>query len=105
MTRGFGLVVRFTLRDAEAAEAFDALVTKVLEGIRAQEPGTLAHVVHAVAGEPHARLFYELYADRAAFDHHEQQEHTRHFLKEREKYVSDVHVTFLRSQDAAGAWT
>ncbi|MFV0128998.1 putative quinol monooxygenase [Streptomyces sp. HMX112] len=104
MTSGFGLVVRFTLRDAEVAAAFDALVTKTLEGIQAHEPGTLAYVVHTVEGEPRTRLFYELYADRDAFDRHEQQEHTRHFLAEREKYVTDVDVTFVQSQGNAGAW-
>ncbi|MGW7100275.1 putative quinol monooxygenase [Streptomyces sp. NPDC054838] len=104
MTSGFGLVVRFTLRDAEAAEAFDALVQETLDGIRAYEPGTLSYVVHAVADAPNERLFYELYADREAFDQHEQQAHTRRFLAEREKYVTDFDVTFLQSQGAAGAW-
>ncbi|MFF9360519.1 putative quinol monooxygenase [Streptomyces griseoluteus] len=103
MTSGFGLVVRFTLRDAEAAKAFDALVSETLEGIRAHEPGTLAYVVHTVADDPNARLFYELYADREAFDEHERQEHTRRFLSERERYVTDVNVTFVQSQDA-GVW-
>ncbi|MFD4724521.1 putative quinol monooxygenase [Streptomyces seoulensis] len=98
MTSGFGLVVRFTLRDAEAAEGFDALVSETLEGIRAHEPGTLAYVVHTVADDPNARLFYELYADREAFDEHERQEHTRRFLCERERYVADVDVTFVQSQ-------
>ncbi|MEW2314284.1 putative quinol monooxygenase [Streptomyces bauhiniae] len=103
MTSGFGLVVRFTLRDAEAAEGFDALVRETLEGIRAHEPGTLAYVVHTVADDPNTRLFYELYADREAFDEHERQEHTRHFLSERERYVTEVDVTFVQSQDA-GVW-
>ncbi|MCK8680214.1 putative quinol monooxygenase [Streptomyces lichenis] len=104
MTSGFGLVVRFTLRDEEAAEGFDVLVAKTLEGIQAHEPGTLAYVVHTVEGEPTTRLFYELYADRAAFEQHEQQEHTRHFLAEREKYVARVDVTFVQRQGSAGAW-
>ncbi|MGW2837162.1 putative quinol monooxygenase [Streptomyces sp. NPDC001493] len=104
MTSGFGLVVRFNLRDAEAATAFDALVEETLKGIRAHEPSTLAYVVHTVADEPNTRLFYELYADRAAFDHHEQQGHTRHFLSEREKYVRDFDVTFVQTQGTAGAW-
>ncbi|MFB7779874.1 putative quinol monooxygenase [Streptomyces bauhiniae] len=98
MTSGFGLVVRFTLRDAKAAEGFDALVSETLEGIRAHEPGTLAYVVHTVADDANARLFYELYADREAFDEHERQEHTRRFLSERERYVADVDVTFVQSQ-------
>ncbi|MFH8793984.1 putative quinol monooxygenase [Streptomyces sp. NPDC017941] len=104
MTSGFGLVVRFSLRDAEAARSFDALVEETLKGIRAHEPGTLAYVVHTVLEEPNTRVFYELYADRVAFDQHEQQEHTRHFLAEREKYVTDFSVTFIESRDAAGVW-
>ncbi|MGW4850350.1 putative quinol monooxygenase [Streptomyces sp. NPDC004288] len=104
MTSGFGLVVRFNLRDAEAAKAFDVLVEETLKGIQAHEPGTLSYVVHTVAGEPNTRLFYELYADREAFDQHEQQPHTRHFLAEREKYVADFDVTFVQSHGAAGAW-
>ncbi|MEU2821148.1 putative quinol monooxygenase [Streptomyces bacillaris] len=104
MTSGFGLIVRFNLRGAEAAEAFDSLVEETLQGIRAHEPGTLSYVVHTVADEPNSRLFYELYADRAAFDQHEQQAHTRHFLAEREKYVTDFEVTFVQSQGAAGVW-
>ncbi|WP_309056210.1 antibiotic biosynthesis monooxygenase [Streptomyces sp.] len=104
MTSGFGLVVRFHLRDAEAATAFDALVEETLKGIQAHEPGTLAYVVHAVEDEPNTRLFYELYADREAFEQHEQQPHTRHFLAERQKYVTDFDVTFVQSQGAAGVW-
>ncbi|MFF9146155.1 putative quinol monooxygenase [Streptomyces sp. NPDC014861] len=104
MTSGFGLVVRFNLRDAEAAEAFDALVEETLKGIQANEPGTLSYVVHTVTDKPNTRLFYELYADREAFEQHEQQPHTRHFLAEREKYVADFDVTFVQSQGVAGAW-
>ncbi|CAL9398735.1 putative quinol monooxygenase [Streptomyces sp. enrichment culture] len=64
MSEGYGLVVRFTLRDQHAAEAFDALCARTLDGIRASEPGTLAYVVHRPEGEPLVRVFYELYADR-----------------------------------------
>lgn len=95
MTEGFGLVVRFKLRDEEAATAFDRLCAKTLEGIKASEPGTLAYVTHTPEGEPLVRVFYELYADREAFDAHEAQPHTRHFLAEREQYLAGVEVTFL----------
>ncbi|MFI2072427.1 MULTISPECIES: putative quinol monooxygenase [Streptomyces] len=99
MPAGFGLVVRFTLRDAEAAEGFDELVSRTLEGIRRQEHGTVVYVNHSVPGEPNVRLFYELYEDRAAFDAHEQQPHVRRFLEEREKFVSRTDVTFLEHID------
>ena len=98
---GFGLVVRFTLRPGHE-EAFDGLVARTLEGIRAHEPGTLAYVVHAVEGDPGVRLFYELYADRAAFEAHEAQPHTRAFLAEREQHLAGVDVTALRLQRGAG---
>ena len=70
----FGLVVRFTARDEDAAEAFDTLAAETLEGIKG-EPGTLVYVNHSVPEEPTTRVFYELYADRAAFDAHEAQPH------------------------------
>jgi quinol monooxygenase YgiN len=98
----FGLVVRFTARDEDAARAFDALAAVTLEEIRAKEPGTLIYVNHAVEGEPSVRVFYELYADRAAFDQHEQQPHVRRFLAEREQYLSGVDVSFLHSIDGKG---
>ncbi|WP_406344525.1 putative quinol monooxygenase [Streptomyces sp. NBC_00648] len=95
MSEGFGLVVRFTLHDEDAAAAFDELCASTLEGIKAAEPGTLTYVSHVPEGEPLVRVFYELYADRAAFDTHEDQPHTKHFLAERAKYLAGVEVTFL----------
>ncbi|MCU7730509.1 antibiotic biosynthesis monooxygenase [Actinoplanes sp. KI2] len=94
---GFGLVVRFLVRDEAAAAGFDALVARTVPEIERHEPGTLAYVVHTVPTEPLVRVFYELYADRAAFDAHERQPHTRHFLAEREQYLSGVEVTFLHA--------
>ncbi|MEU3350171.1 antibiotic biosynthesis monooxygenase [Streptomyces sp. NPDC037389] len=99
MAAGFGLVVRFTLHDAESAEAFDELVSRTLEGIRRFEPGTVVYVNHRVPDEPYVRVFYELYESRAAFEAHERQPHTRHFLAEREKFVSATDVTFLEHID------
>jgi quinol monooxygenase YgiN len=95
MGAGFGLVVRFTLRDRDAATGFDDLCAETLEGIKAQEPGTLTYVTHIPVDEPLVRVFYELYADRAAFEAHEAQAHTKRFLAEREQYLAGVEVTFL----------
>src|SRR5205809_961757 len=61
-----GLVVRFALKHG-AGDAFDRLTSETVEQIRAHEPGTLLYAVHRVEGDPDARLFYELYRDRAAF--------------------------------------
>jgi quinol monooxygenase YgiN len=96
--RGFALIVRFQLHDAVAAKGFDALVARTTPAIERLEPGTLAYVVHSVPDEPLARVFYELYADRAAFDAHEEQPHTRHFLAERQQYLSGVDVTFMHAE-------
>jgi quinol monooxygenase YgiN len=75
-------------------DAFDALVSRTLEGIRADEPGTLIYVSHA-AVDPPRRIFYELYADREAFAEHERQPHVQHFLTERLGHVESVEVDFL----------
>jgi quinol monooxygenase YgiN len=94
MEQPFGLVVRFALKPG-AGEAFDRLTSQTVEQIRAHEPGTLLYVVHCVEGDPDVRLFYELYRDRAAFDDHEAQPHTRRFLAERGRYLIGFDVDRL----------
>jgi quinol monooxygenase YgiN len=98
VTSGYALTVRFTTRDADAAQRFDALVARTLEGIR-REPGTLVYVAHVPEDEPLVRVFYELYADRAAFEAHEAQEHTKHMLSERGQYLASTEVAFLHELD------
>ncbi|MEU3157501.1 MULTISPECIES: antibiotic biosynthesis monooxygenase [Streptomyces] len=91
----YGLFVRFTLREG-AGEAFDALIRETAAGIQAHEPGTLVYACHEVEGAPNERIFFELYADREAFEEHERQPHTRHFLAERTKYVEKTEVDRLQ---------
>jgi quinol monooxygenase YgiN len=91
----FGLVVRFYLKDEAAAAGFDQLVSETAPGIRDAEPGTLVYASHTVEGEPLQRIFYELYADRTAFDAHEQQPHTLRFLEQREQYLTGHDVDFV----------
>lgn len=91
----FALVVRFDLADPGAAERFDALVADLLPQIEAREPRTLSYLVHTVADAPLSRVFYECYADRAAFEEHERQPHTRHFLDERHAHLAGERVEFL----------
>jgi quinol monooxygenase YgiN len=99
----FGLVVRFTLKDGAAAD-FDRLVKETVPEIHRHEPGTVVYAVHQVEDQPNTRIFYELYRDREAFDDHERQDHTRRFLTERERYLSEPpQVDFLALQTAAGA--
>lgn len=94
MTGGYALIARFTTRDADAATRFDTLVEHALEDIRKEE-GTLVYVSHVPEEEPLVRVFYELYADEAAFQAHESQPHIREMLREREQYLLSTEVTFL----------
>jgi quinol monooxygenase YgiN len=97
----FGLVVRFDLKDGVGAE-FDALVAETVRLIQKREPGTVIYTCHAVQ-DARARIFYELYLDRDAFEEHERQEHVRRFLDEREQYLANpVRVEFLDFQVGKG---
>ena len=91
----FGLMVRFTCKDEEAAAAFDQLVARTGEQIKAHEPGTLIYTVHRVDGRPLERIFYELYRDKDAFEVHESQEYVKAFLSAREQYLSSTEVDRL----------
>ncbi|GHH68344.1 hypothetical protein GCM10017673_16760 [Streptosporangium violaceochromogenes] len=98
----FGLIVRFTCKDPASAEAFDHLAGQTVERIQESEPGTLVYAVHQVEGQPLQRIFYELYRDRAAFDAHEEQEHTQRFLRARDDLLASVEVDFLHLQAGKG---
>jgi quinol monooxygenase YgiN len=98
----FGLSVRFTCKNEASAEGFDKLVAETVPLIREREAGTVIYAVHTVEGKPLERIFYELYRDRAAFDAHEEQPHTRRFLEEREQFLDSVAVDFLTLQAGKG---
>lgn len=99
----FGLVVRFDLK-AGTGDAFDALARRTVSLIQTSEPGTLIYACHSVEGEQDARVFYELYRDRIAFEEHERQQHIRHFLEERQQYLAGPpRVEFLAPQAGKGA--
>ena len=98
----FGLVVRFTCKDEQSAGAFDQLVAETIEKIKTDEPGTLIYTAHRVEGAPLQRIFYELYRDRAAFDEHERQEHTRRMLGDRKELLASVEVDWLDLQAGKG---
>lgn len=98
----FGLVVRFDLKEETASE-FDKLASETLNLIKTEEPGTLLYGCHKVTGEPNARIFYELYTDREAFDAHEQTPHVLEFLSQRDQYFSaPLRVEFFDSFDGKG---
>jgi quinol monooxygenase YgiN len=94
----FALVVRFTVQPGSEAD-FDQLVAETAAGIRAYERGTLVYACHAVEGSPRQRIFYELYASRAAFDAHEQMPHTQRFLTQRKSLLESTQVDFLSLSD------
>lgn len=98
----FGLVVRFICKDEASADAFDRLVAETVPQITRHEPGTLVYGSHRVEGKPEQRIFYELYRDRAAFDAHEQQPHTKHFLEQRGQYLASYEVDWLTLQSGKG---
>jgi quinol monooxygenase YgiN len=98
----FGLCVRFTRKDEASAEAYDRLVAETIEGIKANEPGTLVYASHLVDGQPLQRIFYELYKDRAAFEAHEAAPHTRRYLDQRGQYLASTKVDRLTLQAGKG---
>lgn len=100
MANNFGLVVRFHLNPG-AGEGFDRLVAETVPEIAAHEPGTLIYTVHQVEGHPEQRIFYELYADKQAFDAHELYPHTARFLTERGQYVASYEVDFVSPIESA----
>lgn len=89
-----GIAVRFDLPDARALAAFDELVADVLPGFAADEPGTLQYVVHAVEGEPLARVFYEEYAT-GGHAAHEARPATAAFLERVRELVTGVRAEVL----------
>jgi len=87
------LIVRFALPDDAAVAQFDALTSAALPLIRSdREPGTLVYQTYAVEGEPLARIFYEVYRDRAAHAEHELQPHTQEFLTAVRAIVTSIRV-------------
>ncbi|MEH0843552.1 putative quinol monooxygenase [Micromonospora sp. CPCC 205711] len=96
------LVVRFDIRDEESAAGFDALTRQAVAQIRAAEPGTLVYATHRVADEPLARVFYEVYADEAAFQAHEQAPHVIAFHAAKDPLVAAQRVEFLEPDVSKG---
>jgi quinol monooxygenase YgiN len=93
----FTLLVRFDLPDPAAALTFDNLVAQAVPLILEREPGTLTYEPHSVAGEPLARVFYEVYADAEAHQEHERQQHTIAFLTALRRLVTSIRVEQLLS--------
>ena len=74
-----------TLRAAAGkADALAALLVEQAGVIRKTEPRCLAYRVHRSTRDPAAFLFYEIYADEAAFDAHRASPHLAQYRKRRE---------------------
>ena len=98
----FALVVRFDCRDEAAASEFDELTAEVVQQITEREPGTLVYATHAVDDAPLARIFYEVYRDRAAFETHEVAEHVQLFHARKDPLLVGRRVEFLLPGSAKG---
>ena len=77
------LVVRIDLVSEEATATFDALLAEMVGEVTANEPGALVYAVHTVDGEPLARVLYEVYADEAAFQAHQDAAYFKAFVAAR----------------------
>jgi quinol monooxygenase YgiN len=70
--------------------------------IRAREPGTLVYATHTIASEPLARVFYEVYADEAAKQAHEDAEHVKAFHAAKNPLVVARRVEYLTPYEVDG---
>jgi quinol monooxygenase YgiN len=92
----YALVVRFDIRDDGAAREFDTLTAQAVAEITEKEPGTLVYATHVVEGEPLARVFYEVYRNRDAFQAHEDAQHVKDFHAAKNPLLVGTHrVEFL----------
>ena len=98
----FALVVRFDCRDQAAVARFDELTAEVVQEIAEKEPGTLIYATHSVEGAPLARIFYEVYRDRDAFQAHEGADHVQGFHARKDPLLVDRRVEFLSPGSATG---
>jgi (4S)-4-hydroxy-5-phosphonooxypentane-2,3-dione isomerase len=67
------LVVRMTVREGEEDHAAE-LIGRLTEATRS-EPGNVHYIAHRAADDPRVFMFYEQYADQAAFEAHGASEH------------------------------
>lgn len=63
------IIARITIKDGKEDEALEKL-KKMAEGVEANEPGTLAYVIHRSSDNPSEIVFFELYKDDEASKAH-----------------------------------
>ena len=89
------VLVRFELKDEEAARGFDNLAKDTIAAVQALEPETLIYAVHQVEDSPLTRVFYEVYATPDARRHHESTEHMKHAFDELGQFVESAQMETL----------
>ncbi len=82
----YAVVARFEVKP-EGVQEFDALAAWRISEAAANEPGLIAYAFHQVDGQPLARVFYEIYRDRDAFEEHRMTPQTAEFLARHAQYV------------------
>ena len=79
------ITVVATLRAAKGkADELASVLAEQVGVIRKTEPGCLVYRLHRCTKDPEAFLFYEVYADKAAFDVHRASPHLAVYRKRRE---------------------
>jgi quinol monooxygenase YgiN len=66
-------------------DALAALLTEQVAAVRAAEPGCLVYRPHRSTADPDVFIFYEQYADDAAFDAHRAAPHLAAYRERRER--------------------
>jgi len=95
----FGQITIYTLLE-DRIDDFDLLTERVVEQVRADEPGTLVYIVHAVPTAPMQRILYEVYQDRAAYEGHLAQPYMTRYVAERRSMVLASNAIELGLQQA-----
>jgi quinol monooxygenase YgiN len=68
------IIARFKMQAGKEEEALES-AKKMGESVKAEEPGTLAYLVHRSIDDPSEIVYVEVYADDAAFQAHTQTPH------------------------------
>ena len=80
------LTVIATIRAAKGkGDALAALLEEQAAAVRKAEPGCLVYRPHRSTGDPELFVFYEQYADDAAFEAHKRAPHLAAYRERRER--------------------
>ena len=64
---------------AGSEKQFEEAARKMIEAMRASEPNTLQYILHRAKNDPTQFVYYEVYPDQAALDHHGKTDHMKAF--------------------------